>query len=445
MNLARLVIPTSFRKISRSAAVSVIAMLALVWGMAVTGTPMQAQAVVLHAFTGGGDGAYPNGISAVDPSGNLYGAAEIGGITNEDCPDGCGNIFQLKQSNGNWLVNPLYSFAGGNLGTPFFGITRAANGVLYGQNRGPGGQNVPGLVYELRPSVSAPRSVISPWTLNVLYQFNGNGNGAYESTGEVILDAEGDIYGTSSSGGPMGEGAVYELTLTGGQWVEKDLWFFSSRNGTEGWAPKAGVVMDQQGNLYGTTTMGSTNGCGAVFELTPTQSGFWNGATLYSFPTDGIGCSTAAGGVILDAAGNVYGETVPGTTSSGVFELSPSDGGWTYTLLYGATWDDNGSAPAPRLVMDSAGNLYGTTPGGTYCDPQCDYGTVFELSPMEGGWMYSLLTTFFYSELSGGITPGGDLSIDAGGNLYGTTRMGGDTSCNAPNGCGVAYKIMLQP
>ncbi len=406
----------------------------LVMMVAVTGPPAQAQTfAVLHAFTGSGDGGSPNGISAVGPEGNLYGTAASGGVTNDKCPQGCGNIFELKHSGGNWLVDPLYSFRGGNLGDPVFGITRAANGAIYGQNRGPGGVDVPGLVYELT-------SVAGHWTLTVLYQFNPNGNDAYESTGEVILDAKGNIYGTSTAGGPMGAGTVYELTFTGGQWVEKDLWYFGSRNGTEGWGPHAGVVMDQQGNLYGTTTMGSTHGCGAVFRLTPTQSGFWNGHTLYSFPALGAECSTATGGVILDAAGNVYGEVANSSPSSGVFELSPSGGGWTYTLLYGATWGGNPNEP-PRLVMDSAGNLYGTTPGGTYCNPQCDDGTVFKLTRSNGRWRHSLLYEFHYDLLNGGIYPGGDLSVDSSGNLYGTTSLGGDTSCNPPNGCGLAYKI----
>ena len=129
----------------------------------------------------------------------------------------------------------------------------------------------------------------------------------------------------------------------------------------------------------------------------------------------------------MDASGNVYGEVAAGSPSSGVFELSPSHGGWTYTLLYGATWGVFESAPAPRLVMDSAGNLYGTTPGGTYCNPQCDEGTVFKLTRSNGSWKRSLLHEFQYNVLSGGEYPGGDLSIDSSGHLYGTTWIGGDT------------------
>ncbi|MFZ0794834.1 MAG: choice-of-anchor tandem repeat GloVer-containing protein, partial [Candidatus Korobacteraceae bacterium] len=190
---------------------------------------------------------------------------------------------------------------------------------------------------------------------------------------------------------------------------------------------------DSAGNLYGTTSAwgyGDTGCCGTVFQLVNSGSG-WTENTLYQF-TDGNDGRIPYGGVIADAAGNLYGTTTTDGANGGgtVFELSPSGGGYTYQTLYSFSGEAGLEVgPYDDLAMDSAGNLYGTT----YLDGRYGWGNVFKLAPSGSGWTYTSLHDFTGG--SDGASPRCRLVFDSSGNLYGTTSIGGT------NGYGVVFKI----
>jgi uncharacterized repeat protein (TIGR03803 family) len=198
--------------------------------------------------------------------------------------------------------------------------------------------------------------------------------------------------------------------------------------------PQAEVLIDGAGNLYGTTILGgqgcSALGCGVVYKLNQSGHG-WTETVLYSF-TGGSDGGGPYGGLISDAAGNLYGTTLYGGAhdrGGTVFELTPSNGGWTFTTLY-SLYGDQG--PDATLAMDRAGNLYGTASGDPFGS-----GSVFELERSGGGWTVNELHVFGGSD--GSMLYGAPL-LDSGGNVYGTTNLGGESQ-NCASGCGVAWEI----
>ena len=182
-------------------------------------------------------------------------------------------------------------------------------------------------MFELSPTVGGG------WTETVLYSFCAQTNctdGELPSPG-LIFDAAGDLYGTTADGGTFGVGTVFELTPTaGGGWTEQALHSFNN-NGTDGYWPYASLIFDAAGNLYGTTGSGGTNDYGTGFELTPAAGGSWTENVLHSFNNNGADGFNPGAGLILDAAGNLYGTTTSGGTGSNcvwegcgtVFELTP--------------------------------------------------------------------------------------------------------------------------
>ncbi|MGA2903955.1 MAG: choice-of-anchor tandem repeat GloVer-containing protein [Candidatus Korobacteraceae bacterium] len=343
-----------------------------------------------------------------------------------------------------WTEKVLHSFdlSGGGV-NPEAGLIFDAAGNLYGTTTVSGtyGQ---GTAFELTPAAGGG------WTEKVLYNFGSNGADGSGPYAGLIFDGAGNLYGTTYEGGTYGWGTAFELTPSvGGGWTEQVLYSFCSQtNCTDGSYPFAGLIFDAAGNLYGTTARGGTSsgcsgsGCGTVFELTPTAGGGWTEQVLYSFCsqtncTDG---SYPFAGLIFDAAGNLYGTTFaggihPSCTLSGyagcgtVFELSPREGGgWTETVLYSFGSGTDGGYPVAGLIFDAAGNLYGTTADGAYsssCGQIC--GTVFELTPTaDGGWTEQVLYSFCsQTNCTDGYGPYAGLIFDAAGNLYGTTIYGG--------------------
>lgn len=210
--------------------------------------------------------------------------------------------------------------------------------------------------------------------------------------------------------------------------------------------PNGGLVFDPAGNIYGTTIGGGTAGAGTVFELSPLQDGTWQETILYSFCPGGInnGCPDGRqplAGLVLDSSGNLYGTTTYGGNGSGtVFELSPPSqpgGSWTHQVLWSFPGGNiDGLNPYGGVAIDAAGNLYGTT-SGTVTEGA---GLVFELSPGQNGWTESLPHIFClnYPDCSDGAQPMAGVTLDKAGNLYGTTEFGGQ-----PNevGWGVAYEL----
>ena len=307
----------------------------------------------------------------------------------------------------------LHSFNSTDGDDPEAGLVMDTRGNLYGTTEG-GGYYGGGTVFQLSHKVGGG------WAETVLHSFNIDPDGSDPHSG-VIFDARGNLYGTTFWGGAYSCGTVFQLRQQGvGRWREQVLYSFGSNgpfNDPNGSHPSAGLVLDAAGNLYGTTLGGGSYQRGTVFELSPNADGSWTEKVLYSFNE-----SAPQTELIFDAAGNLYGATV--TT---VFELLPEPGGgWTEKTLYtfcSLTNCADGIGPLGGLIFDTAGNLYGTTlGGGSY-----DWGTVFELSPQAGGgWTYKVLHSF---NATGGVYPyrgpWGGLILDARGNLYGTTVQGG--------------------
>jgi hypothetical protein len=252
----------------------------------------------------------------------------------------------------------------------------------------------------------------------------------------LISDAAGNLYGSADWDDVNRNGSIFELIANAdGTWTKKTLHSFTWYDG-EG--PRGNLVFDAAGNLYGTTRSGSNYclgrpGCGMIFKLARNADGNWTNTVINSFSVDGQEGSYPLGGLIIDAAGNLYGTTSLGgfgVTSrfpgfGTVFELTPNlDGTWTEHVLHSFdNWRAEGAHPNSALVLDSAGNLYGTTPnGGKYCRGDCQYGggTVFQFSPnADGSWSEHILHHFTYG--MDGSGPSSRLVFDAAGDLYGTT------------------------
>ena len=292
----------------------------------------------------------------------------------------------------------------------------------------------------------------SSYSESVLYRFRGGSDGA-DPSGSLIMDSAGNLYGTTANGGrsgcPNGCGVVFKLAPDGsGGYTESTLYRF--RGGSDGAYPSGSLIMDSAGNLYGTTTHGGNRyGDGVVFKLAPDGSGGYTESVLYRF-RGGRHAATPFGRLIMDGAGNLYGTTSGGLRSLSsrcpngcgvVFKLAPDgSGGYTESVLYRFRGGSDGDNPSGSLIMDSAGNLYGTTDGGlrSRC-PSNGCGVVFKLAPDgSGGYTESVLYRFRGG--SDGDNPSGSLIMDSAGNLYGTTGGGGIQSFDH-SGCGIVYEI----
>jgi uncharacterized repeat protein (TIGR03803 family) len=376
---------------------------------------------------------------------------------------------------------------------------------------------VPGLAILFALSVFVT-PVAQAQTYSIIHPYTGGGDGATPLAG-LTIDHAGNLWGTTSAGG-LGYGTVFKLTNAGSGWRLIPLYSFQS--GTDGATPTARVIFGPDGSLYGTTSQGGNtstcgyHGCGTVFNLKPSatraSSVFrpWTETVLRTFNLWDGGGAYPSGEVVFDRAGNLYGTAIFGggilegfpdcnrapcgtcdPACGTVFELSPSNGGWTYSRVYHFTsWDYTGAEPESPLVFDRAGNLYGTTSIGDVCG----FGNLFELTPGSSGWTGQILHTFcgyqgdgaeplaglvpdssgnnFYGATPGaragwgtqlgsiylltpsgsggwnftvilnfpyGAGPGANLVMDADGNLYGTTTYGGNSIC--PYGCGTVFKM----
>jgi uncharacterized repeat protein (TIGR03803 family) len=312
-----------------------------------------------------------------------------------------------------------------------------AKGNLYGTTtygghsnncEGSGGQTSCGVAFQLTPKAGGV------WTEKILHTFTNNGtDGTFP--GGMIFDAAGNLYGTTSAGGPYGEGLWYfggtafELSPeAGGKWTEKILYNFEGGVGIGvGDSPSSSLIFDAAGNLYGTTVSGGSGtghnslGCGSVFELSPNTGGSWTASALYTFMDETDGC--APGGLIRNNAGNIFGTSFYGKFGYGeVFELMPGSGGaWTDVNL--VSFGNDGPDDPNSVAFDSQGNIYATACSGQGFQGLYKYGSVFELTPGTGGtWTYNLLYTFK------GATDGScptSLAVNATGVLYGITAEGG--------------------
>lgn len=273
-------------------------------------------------------------------------------------------------------------------------------------------------------------------TLTVLHNFGGPGDGGFPFAG-VTLDQQGRIYGTTCGGGSYKDGMVYRLVHEAEGWVYSPIYNFGSQQ-QDGKTPLAGVVFGPGGLLYGTTDDGGIENQGTVFSLQPPANACkavlcpWLETVLYSFTGGADGGGPQFGNLIFDQAGNIYGTTFYGGSDGYgvVFKLARSGSGWTESVLWNFTGGDDGANPISGVTLDNAGNLYGTTIDGG----GRSQGTAYELSPTQSGWSETTLYSFGGSQQEPGS---GGLIWDAHGNLYGLT--GGEGG-----GFSVAYELMPQ-
>jgi len=393
-------------------------------------TPAPAQTYqVIHYFGGGESGANPWAGLVRDRAGNFYGTTPNGG--NE-----YGDVFKLSKVGSNWLLTPLHDFEGDTDGAgPYSSLVIGPDGNLYGATVAGGiNDTCCGTVFKLTPPATVCKTTLCPWTETILYRFQGgnDGQGVY---GGITFDQAGNIYGTTTNGGGNGCtgpgcGTVFKLTNSQGQWTESIIHRFDQAG--DGIEPLATVTIDQAGNLYGTTAGGGSAGYGTVYELSPNGSG-WTERVLYSFQNGADG-RKPTGAVVFDAAGNLYSNTYNGGSGGGgtIFELTPSGNNWTFNLLYSFVTAFNNGGPWATLVMDSAGSFYGTTYASGHGD-----GSVFKLTPSNGGWIETDLRDFGYTD---GSTSFGSVVLDPSGNAYGVAYEGGN-SRNCTGGCGLVWQI----
>jgi uncharacterized repeat protein (TIGR03803 family) len=398
--------------------------------------PSRAQTfTVIHAFTGGPDGGSPYTGLAIDRAGNLYGDTIYGGNTRgSNCANqGCGVVFKLKNSGRGWLLTPIYMFQGGSDGNQSCTTMKiAADGSLYGTTSAGGLDNCAdgvscleprtgcGIVFHLTPPAISQGGTLSSWTETVLHKFANSSDGAYPR-GDLAFDAQGNLYGGARIGGSFNGGTIYQLIPAGSGWTLNVLHSFNPT--IDGAAPLGGVLLDSTGSVYGTASSGGPqHSCGMAFQLQPTGSG-WAVTILHWFGAQGDGC-LPAGGLIFDPSGHLYGTadfTYDGMQVYGgeVFEFSYSDNQWQYSVINDLLNDHDGYGPQGTLLMDPAGNLYGTTwSGGAH-----NFGAVFKLTPTLGGWTYTSLHDF--TNGNDGASPVSNVVEDAEGNLYGTAAQGG--------------------
>ena len=359
---------------------------------------------VLRTFCPGcTNGALSPSSLAFDSAGNLYGVFNSGG-PDDYCGVGepCGQVFELLPSeSGPWSEKILFGFVNKLGWGPFGGLILDGAGNLYGATVSGGygrcdeDNDGCGTVFEASPGENGK------WALKFPYAFDGS-DGAVP-VGSLVFDAAGNLYGSSQAGGPakcytpyLGCGTVFKLTRRAdGQWTLTNLHYFG--DGNHGSFPNGSLIFGAAGNPYGTTQSGGASdscpaygyfwGCGTVFELVHGADGKWAHKVLHSFSDDGKDGYYPNGGLVFDKAGNLYGTTPFGGSGQGcgkygcgvVFELTPgANGKWTYKIVHSFKNDGkDGAGPDAGLIMDQAGNLYGTTAGGG----AAGYGTVFEVTP----------------------------------------------------------------
>ena len=376
----------------------IVAILAIMAVALVLGSTAGAQVKfkTLHAFRGGADGRAPQEGLIIDSGGNLYGTTMYGGGTG--CGgQGCGTVFKLTPS--------------------------------------PDGQ----------------------WAESVLYRFTDNNGGPAAA---LISDTAGNLYGTTD-GVQWAWGSVFKLAPNSdGSWTESTLWVPATTD--DGYGSNSSLTLDGAGNLYGTTMWGGGGppwSGGVVFRLSPNPDGSWAYSKLYVFQGNPDGRLPIHDGVILDASGNLYGQTAYGgelypIDAGTIYMLVPnSDGTWTETVLYRFEKGMDGVNPDSNLIFGPDGSLYGTTyrgfgngcndPGyadGTGCGMVCR----MTLQP-DGSWEKTTIHGFTGRD---GGNPVGRVIFDSAGNLYGTTFHGGDMTCGTENpslGCGTVYKLTPEP
>ncbi len=368
---------------------------------------------IIHDFTA--KEQPPNGGLAIDPAGKLYGTTGSGG------DDGLGLAYKLEPNGQDWIFTPLYSFTGGADGQNPLSMILGPEGALYGiggKQYCNGGDC--GLIFNLKPSPTACLTALCSWSETVLYRFTGDPDGSLPN-GNLVFDQAGNFYGITFSGGAYGVwGTAYELTPSSGSWTEKVLYSFTG--GSDGGEPTS-LLLGHDGNLYGTTQTGGDNGYGVIFQLVPSGDS-WEERVIASFGRCSNPCPRR---LIQERSGSFYGissydvyQCYPWgcnwNTFGTIFTMSPSGDGWQFSTLYdifidslhGHGLSDYGFDVFTDLAIDPAGNLYATE-GSQVCCVVYSSGVIKLLQPHLGQWLVGFDGYF------------GNLEVGASGKLYGTT------------------------
>ena len=397
---------------------------------------------VLYTFSGGPDGGQPMSELVFDAHGNLYGTTHDGGEF------GDGTVFELTPAaNGlwsEWKETVIHSFHNDRKdgAHPSAGLIFDKEGNLWGTTENGGTDTagpaviIGGTVFELSPGPN------DTWSETV-YSFQH----ANIHSG-LIFDKAGNIYGTTQTDPRnmgTGNGTVFKLArASNGKYSPTTIYafkqtrvqFMQNTPYNDGSMPLGGVILDEAGNLYGTTSAesaGTTSNGGILFKLTRGSASTWAETVLHNFNCQAEGGCQPSTGLIMDSHGNLY-----GTAGGTVFEMTRgSNGKWSETILYRFNYNNgDGYGAHCRLLFDKAGNLYGTTSGGGLRGN----GIIFELTPGPNGtWSEIVLHAFAPDGTEGGGSQAG-LIFDTQGNLYGTTSRGGGDP-NTP-GHGTVFEIL---
>jgi hypothetical protein len=323
---------------------------------------------------------------------------------------------------------PIYSFQGGSDGSSPVAGVVSDSTGNLYGATGTGGTHSNGTIFELTPTGDGD------WSKTILFSFPLEFG--YVWPNSLVIDQSGNLYGTSLEGGKYHYGTVFQLTppsQPGGAWTFNDLHDFIG--GANDGALPVGLTIGQNGWLYGLTEDGGTNDSGTVFQIQPPIQGkVWKVSVLYSFSSLG----SPTGNPAFDSQGNLYGAQFSGGIKNcnleycgSIFQLAPPSspsGAWTESLVYQFTGGDDGGQPEGSLTIDQSGSLYGPTFYGA---------NIFKLSPgQHGGWIFTVLYTLPTQDY---WAPNGELLL-SGGNLFGTTVFGGHNGCGP--GCGSVYKLV---
>ena len=368
----------------------------------------------------GTNGADPEAGLITDITGDLFGTTQAGGTNN------LGTVFEIPKTTSGYAASPtvLFNFDGGNGARPVAGLLADTAGNLFGTTQFGGANNL-GTVFEIVKTASGYAS-----TPTVLFNFD-NTHGAQPLAG-LIADAAGNLFGTTQIGGANRDGTVFEIVKTASGYASTPTVLFNF-DVTHGANPQAGLIADAAGNLFGTTFAGGTNNDGTVFEIVKTASGYASTPTVL-FNFDNTHGAQPVASLIIDAAGDLFGTTqIGGANHEGtVFEIVKTASGYASSPTVLFDFDNtHGANPSAGLITDAAGDLFGTTQiGGANHE-----GTVFEIVKTASGYA-STPTVLFDFDVTHGATPVAGLIIDAAGDLFGTTAVGG------ANGGGTVFEIM---
>jgi uncharacterized repeat protein (TIGR03803 family) len=395
----------------RSRILLVTAMVALLCGTATADAHTRSKLQEIYGFKGKADGSGPNGVIS-DASGALYGTVASNGNGQS------GAIFKLSPPSGGetrWTHSTLYTFTGGNDGAaPSSNLLADGTGAFYGTTFG-GGADGYGVVFKLTP----PAPGKTKWSETVLHTFSDGTDGA-KPWGTLVADSTGNLYGTTISGGNDKIGTVFELSPPAeGQayWTETILYTFTGKG--DGGMPFGGLLFGNDGSLYGTAFLGGQDKYGTVYQLTPPGEGGgeWGFNVLHSFSGGNDGGYPRAS-LIEDSTGALYGDTSGNELLGTVFKLTKSGNSWTEDVLYKFTGQYIGDGPWQALSIDSVGALYGTTLG----DGKTQGGTLFKLTPpAPGGTKWAETTLLNFQLGSASEFPYTNVLLESGGTLVGTS------------------------